>query len=1735
MRLKVMNMKNLFMIIVIIVLSTGSLYAGDTRYNENMHTPQDVWGGTAVSPQTGSLSLSFTDFTLPGMNGMDFSVSRAYSSTLGNIYNMAVDDKGRSYVTPHTPGDWKYGLGTGWTFSWPFIYQDINDRSAIRKLSLFWGGNVYELDQSFSSDKNENNIKYYYVNNFRVYLDSSVVYENDYVDEGVGQLNNLGVRSRYCLELKDRTKYYFSEAGNLMVIQKPMDENDIKQAEIWFYYKDHRKVENPEDYEEYRDDAKIELVVDSVGREIDFVYKQGEENWLEEIKYRVEIRGEDVERKIGYVHRNLSEYVIKKIDSERKELVEIDASIGTGDRKYVLSRFINQMGHENRYEYGVYEGEFSFYPGYGNGKNYHALLEKVYQHYTEDTSEGAKYKCGKVYEYNSPEGNYIEYARNFAGGFMEIFKITRQYMLNKRGEEYKDTRYEYYGNSYGKKMSEYWTIMKTGGLEAKHVFAQNDVETEDNLLTYVETEGNGGEFLERVDYVYDVRKTLKEKSMYRGGLLKHTEEYIYDKWNDLINHKAPNGLVTETRYDEDFHLPVYSIQRGIKNGDGSFYDIEKRNEIRKRDGKILSESVRNTLGDEKVWIKNWEYTYDGYGNIVEAKDALGRVVKTKYDEEYHIFPEETSMDVTLDGVLTEVKGYKLFNTDGSIWIEADNDGRATEHIYDETGTEIMTILPDEDDLTGINTAEDLRSEEWKASRSNNSFVNMEVNYQEESVITYGEEFNGLRMKSEEISDGLGNIEAEVLYEYDEVSGEYTEYSARKMLYDSRGNMIALTDPDAGDVYIRRKIMDKVVEVYNKTWLVWYDDLNRMKKVEYPDEGSRVVKKEIHYDDVNLTVTTINTKGTNTIEEYDIDKNLIKVKRTSIEDYSGEVHDVVYEFDYNQVKQKIGFQDPLGEEVRYKYDERGFMVEQDYGSGKDEMVYDNTGNLISKTDRNGSLIKFYYDELNRCIKEEYYRSDNLDEAYDVLDMGYDGRGNLISVNGKELIEEMEYDSRSRIKKIERMYVSESLRKELRERLDWVDSEELGEQKFGFEYTYTPNDLIDEMILPNGKVVKYGYEEDKLRLNRIEMAVNGNLKDIVTNVEYYSGGLVMKMGYGNNTEQKWEFDVRNRIKSTEVNNGQENIFRLEYDIDTEGNITRINENRFGYDELDRLIKSEIVRLGEVDYLTKVKDAFGTSLEEPFAGEREYDEEADLNEDGYVNGYDHIQACQEWREKYDRETFSYDHNGNRRVLIQNGKEYVYTYGERNRLLKIEKGERPVLEYEYDNNGNTVKRVEYNENGNKVEYTFEYDIHNRLESLKKDGEEYSRYIYDNSGLRMYKEEQGRRTYYFRNGATVLFEVEIEGEKTTEHSYIASGELIAGRITRENGNEEEVRYYHLDHLNSTKAVTDESGETVLMYEYRAFGSELDKMGDDANRYSYIGREFDEEINLYYMNARYYDATIGRFINVDPVQDGYNWYVYADNNPLKKKDPSGLQDKEYYFRLGSASPTNRGSGEVAEATYLGFPDVGHTWVELIVVEVVGPGYRSVVSRTAYDISNTSGNIFEGKSVPGELTDSSHGSITRFGTQAFNHTDSLIKIGDATLLQTEITESEYNDLLNVINDMQTKFSTGEYQYNLANGAIHHGAEEPINCTRGSLMIINAKLPSTYHSSTGPLSIAEKYFSGLNTSETFTQWNISSALGTTLHPGVELHKSIWNRNLHKLTTPNPYEMRERMESWHKSHYP
>ena len=106
--------------------------------------------------------------------------------------------------------------------------------------------------------------------------------------------------------------------------------------------------------------------------------------------------------------------------------------------------------------------------------------------------------------------------------------------------------------------------------------------------------------------------------------------------------------------------------------------------------------------------------------------------------------------------------------------------------------------------------------------------------------------------------------------------------------------------------------------------------------------------------------------------------------------------------------------------------------------------------------------------------------------------------------------------------------------------------------------------------------------------------------------------------------------------------------------------------------------------------------------------------------------------------------------------------------------------------------------------------------------------------------------------------------------------------------------YYHNDHLGSALAVTDENGNKVVERDFTPFGERIntdvydDEPRDlDEDESGFTGKDWNEDVELYYYNARWYDPEVGRFINQDPAGDDPTLYVYGFNNPLSYIDPSG--------------------------------------------------------------------------------------------------------------------------------------------------------------------------------------------------------------------------------------------------------
>jgi len=106
--------------------------------------------------------------------------------------------------------------------------------------------------------------------------------------------------------------------------------------------------------------------------------------------------------------------------------------------------------------------------------------------------------------------------------------------------------------------------------------------------------------------------------------------------------------------------------------------------------------------------------------------------------------------------------------------------------------------------------------------------------------------------------------------------------------------------------------------------------------------------------------------------------------------------------------------------------------------------------------------------------------------------------------------------------------------------------------------------------------------------------------------------------------------------------------------------------------------------------------------------------------------------------------------------------------------------------------------------------------------------------------------------------------------------------------------YFVRDHLGSVRLVIDSNCNIVEQYEYSTYGELTIKNGSGqtittsaiGNRHTYTGREWDEDLGLYYYRARWYDPRIRRFTQKDIVHFT-NRYIYVLNNPMNCKDPLG--------------------------------------------------------------------------------------------------------------------------------------------------------------------------------------------------------------------------------------------------------
>jgi RHS repeat-associated protein len=136
--------------------------------------------------------------------------------------------------------------------------------------------------------------------------------------------------------------------------------------------------------------------------------------------------------------------------------------------------------------------------------------------------------------------------------------------------------------------------------------------------------------------------------------------------------------------------------------------------------------------------------------------------------------------------------------------------------------------------------------------------------------------------------------------------------------------------------------------------------------------------------------------------------------------------------------------------------------------------------------------------------------------------------------------------------------------------------------------------------------------------------------------------------------------------------------------------------------------------------------------------------------------------------------------------------------------------------------------------------------------------------------------------------------------------------------------YYYTDPQGTPLAKTDANGTVISTYDYAPYGAPVAGLSGAPNGPGYTGHVNDPDTGFVYMQARYYDPAVGRFLSIDPVPaspGNFNRYWYANNNPYKFIDPDGRDSFLVSRPLDNAAASCCASHNfvVSNADYVGDP------------------------------------------------------------------------------------------------------------------------------------------------------------------------------------------------------------------------
>ena len=609
--------------------------------------------------------------------------------------------------------------------------------------------------------------------------------------------------------------------------------------------------------------------------------------------------------------------------------------------------------------------------------------------------------------------------------------------------------------------------------------------------------------------------------------------------------------------------------------------------------------------------------------------------------------------------------------------------------------------------------------------------------------------------------------------------------------------------------------------------------------------------------------------------------------------------MTYTSDYKQPKT---ITDSRGNTVHYEYDDKNRLLTKltDAKGNATSYAYDANTDKMTEVARmvDGKEVKVSYTYENEKVTSIGHNGFTYDYAYDPF-------GNLesVSVGGRELE-----------------------RTTLRSR----------------------NGLADRITYATGEAVRNEYNPEEQLAAQYLITADGREEKLFENTYDSCGKIARHKDLCSGVTSTYKYDLIGRMVGTDRSDGMK--LRKVYDEKNRVKGYTYQKDRVGheveflYGDVEKQQKPGLgygIKINGAQKIAYEYDALGRVI-------RTHNHFSDTNtstqEYTYVSGKEAgvtTNLVASVREGNRAESYTYDACGNVETMVERSadgseRKIRYYYDALNQLVREDnQKQNKTICYTYDVGGNMIRRDEYRYTENPViteaqwkSDTFEYQTGGWRDQLRfYNGQEmiydvmgnpiqyrgmqmeweqghqlkhitgvgldmYCRY--NDSGKRIRKTVNGVTTDFYLDGSAILMQMSSDGSRI-DFFYDDKGNVFAMKY------QNEMYFYRKNLFGDILGILDSHGTELVKYEYNSWGKLLNLTDYSSNGlgrknpFRFKGYYYDEELGMYYLNSRYYDPEVGRFISPDTtdileVQDDLydkNLYAYCDNNSVMRIDSSG--------------------------------------------------------------------------------------------------------------------------------------------------------------------------------------------------------------------------------------------------------